>query len=172
MTTEREGAFDFLGSRTLIGPELKPGDVAPDFSLMNAKLKEVTKSDFSGKPMLISVVPSLDTSVCSLQTSRFDSEAANFGDSLAVITVSADLPFAQARWCGEHDANNSVFLSDHREMSFGSAYGTAIKDVRLESRAVFVVDAQGTVRYAEYVPVAGDHPDYVAALQALQDVLK
>lgn len=172
MTTERAAAFDFLGPRTLIGPELKPGDPAPDFVLLNNKLQEVRRSDFAGKPMLISVVPSLDTSVCSAQTARFDQEAANFGDALSVITVSADLPFAQARWCGDHNATNSQVLSDHREMSFGTAYGTLVDGLRIESRAVFVVDKDGIVRYAEYVPVAGSHPDYVAALAALQGVVE
>lgn len=171
MTIEREAAFDFFGPRTLVGPELKAGDPAPDFVLLNNKLKEVRRSDFAGKPLLISVVPSLDTSVCSMQSVRFEQEAINLGDALAVITVSADLPFAQARWCGEHDAKNSQFLSDHRDMSFGAAYGTYLPDFRIESRAVFVVDKDGVVRYAEYVPVAGSQPDYVAALEAVQSVL-
>ncbi len=171
MTIEREAAFDFFGPRTLVGPELKAGDPAPDFVLLNNKLKEVRRSDFAGKPMLISVVPSLDTSVCSMQSVRFEEEAANLGDALAVITVSADLPFAQARWCSAHDAKNSQFLSDHRDMSFGTAYGTYLRDFRIESRAVFVIDKDGIVRYAEYVPVAGNQPDYVAALAAVQSVL-
>ncbi len=171
MTTERPAAFDFFGPRTLIGPQLKPGDSAPDFVLLNNKLQEVRRADFAGKPMLISVVPSLDTAVCSMQTARFDQEAANFGDALHVITVSADLPFAQARWCGDHNATNLQTLSDHRDMNFGAAYGTLVEGLRLESRAVFVVDKDGIVRYAEYVPVAGNHPDYVAALEALQSVV-
>lgn len=172
MTTERPAAFDFLGPRTLIGPELKAGDPAPDFVLLNNKLEDVRRSDLAGKPMLISVVPSLDTSVCSMQTARFDQEAANFGTALNVVTVSADLPFAQARWCGDHNATNSMVLSDHREMSFGEAYGTLVAGLRIESRAVFVVDKEGVIRYAEYVPVAGNHPDYVAALEALQSVVQ
>jgi thiol peroxidase len=171
MAVEREGAFDFLGPKTLVGPELKPGDPAPDFTLLNAKLKPVSKSDFAGKPMIISVVPSLDTSVCSMQTKRFDEEAANFGDSLAVITVSADLPFAQKRWCGEHDVSNHQTLSDHREMSFGESYGTHIKEARIESRAVFVVDKAGVIRHVEYVPTAGSEPDYTAVLSAAQQVV-
>ncbi|NJK80264.1 MAG: thiol peroxidase [Chloroflexaceae bacterium] len=172
MTIERAEAFDFWGKRTLVGPQLKPGDTAPDFTLINDKFQFIQRHDLSGKPMLISVVPSLDTAVCSMQTARFDQEAANFGDSITVVTVSADLPFAQKRWCGDHNITNSVVLSDHREMSFGAAYGTLVKDLRIESRAVFVVDANGVVQYAEYVPLAGSHPDYVAVLEALQDVVK
>ncbi len=171
MTTERADAFDFLGPRTLVGPELKVGDTAPDFTLINRKLQPVTKSEFAGKPMLISVVPSLDTPVCSTQSKRFDEEASKLGDTVAILTVSADLPFAQSRWCSVNSAESATFLSDHRDMSFGEAYGTLVKDVRVESRAVFVVDANGVIQYAEYVPAGGKQPDYPAVLQALQGVL-
>lgn len=171
MAVERAGAFDLFGPRILVGPELKSGDEAPDFKLVNSKLKPVTKSDFAGKPMLISVVPSLDTPVCSKQSARFNQEAANLGDAVHVLTVSADLPFAQARWCGANDAKNLQTLSDHVDMNFGNAYGTHVKEVRIESRAVFIVDAQGIIRYVEYVPQAGQEPDYVAALEALQQVV-
>ncbi len=171
MAVEREGAFDLFGPRTLIGPELKSGDPAPDFTLVNNKLKPVSKSNFAGKPMIISVVPSLDTPVCSNQSKRFNEEAANLGDAVAVLTVSADLPFAQSRWCGANDATNLQTLSDHKDMSFGEAYGTHVKDVRIESRAVFIVDKDGIIRYVEYVPAAGQEPDYVAALQAVQQVV-
>ncbi len=171
MAIERTEAFDFFGPKTLIGPELKPGDTAPDFTLVNGKLQAVRLSDFAGKPMLISVVPSLDTGVCSTQSKRFDEEAANLGDAVSILTVSADLPFTQKRWCGENNAKNAQTLSDYMDMNFGTAYGTYIKEVRLESRAVFVVDAGGTIRYVEYVPQGGQEPNYVAALQALQSVL-
>jgi thiol peroxidase len=171
MAIEREGAFDFFGPTTLIGPELKPGDPAPDFTLLNGKLKPVSKSDFAGKPMVISVVPSLDTGVCSKQSRRFDEEAAKLGDKVNILTVSADLPFAQGRWCSENDAKNIQTLSDHRNMSFGEAYGTHVKQIRLESRAVFIIDAEGTIRYVEYVPAAGQEPNYDAALEALQQVV-
>lgn len=171
MTTERENAFTFFGPRALVGPELKPGDKAPDFSLLNGKLESFSLKDFAGKPLLISVVPSLDTGVCSRQSVRFNQEAAALGDAATVLTVSADLPFAQVRWCGANDATNAQFLSDFRDMAFGQAYGTFIKGVRLDSRAVFVVDAQGTVRYAEYVPTAGQEPNYDAALAAVKEAL-
>ncbi len=171
MIVERAEAFDFLGPKTLIGPELKVGDVAPDFTLLNAKLKPVTKSDLAGKPMLISVVPSLDTGVCSKQTVRFNQEAATLGDRAHFLTVSADLPFAQARWCGANEVKAVQTLSDHLDMSFGDAYGTHIKEARFESRAVFVVDAAGVIQYAEYVPTAGQEPNYEAALNVLQQLL-
>jgi thiol peroxidase len=170
MAVERTGAFDLFGPKTLIGPELKPGDTAPDFALQNSKLATVTKNDFAGKPLVLSVVPSLDTPVCAKQSKRFNEEAAKLGDAVAVVTVSADLPFAQARWCGANDATNLQTLSDHMHMSFGEAYGTHVKEARIESRAVFVVDASGTIRYVEYVPQAGQEPDYDAVLAALKQV--
>jgi thioredoxin-dependent peroxiredoxin len=170
MAQERANAFDFWGARTLIGPELKPGDKAPPFRLTGRKGQEVTSEQFAGKPLLISVVPSLDTGVCSIQTRRFNQDAGKLGDAVGFITVSADLPFAQARWCGAQGVENLQVLSDHRDMSFGQAYGTAIKELRWESRAVFVIDGAGVVRYAQYVPVAGREPDYDAALAALAEV--
>jgi thioredoxin-dependent peroxiredoxin len=171
VTVEREGAFDFFGPRTLIGPELQVGDSAPDFTLLNGKLQPVTRASYAGKPVLLSVVPSLDTGVCSKQTTRFNQEAAAMGEKAAFVTVSADLPFAQARWCGANDAENIVALSDHRDMNFGTAYGTFLADFRLESRAVFVLDAEGTVRHVEYVPAAGKEPDYDAAMAVMRELV-
>jgi thiol peroxidase len=171
MTTERAEAFNFFGPRTLIGPELKPGDAAPDFQLVTNKFETVTKATYAGKPLLISVVPSLDTGVCSKQTIRFNEEAASFKDQVSFVTVSADLPFAQARWCGSNSADHVQTLSDHRDMNFGAAYGTLIGDFRFDSRAVFVVDAEGVVRHAEYVPTIGEEPDYDSAMAAIKTVL-
>jgi thiol peroxidase len=171
MAVERAEAFDFLGPRTLIGPELKPGDTAPDFTLINNKLKPVSKQDFAGKPLVLSVVPSLDTPVCSIQSKRFDEEAASLGDKVAILTISADLPFAQTRWCGDQNATNAQTLSDHMDMSFGDAYGTHVKEARVESRAVFVVDSNGVIQYVEYVPKAGEQPNYDAALAALKKLV-
>jgi thiol peroxidase len=171
MTTERAQAFDLVGTMvTLIGPELKPGDKAPDFTLQTTDLSTVTMDAFRGKPLLISVVPSLDTSVCALQTNRFDKEAEVLKDKASFITVSADLPFAQKRWCGANNAINGQTLSDHYDMNFGTAYGTNIKEARLESRAVFVVDNGGVIRYVQYVPKATDEPDYESALKTLNDL--
>lgn len=171
MTTERPAAFDFFGPRALTGPELRPGDAAPDFTLIGSKFRPVTLGDFAGKPVVISVVPSLDTGVCTKQTVRFNAEAARLAGRVAFLTVSADLPFAQARWCSSNGAEHVQTLSDHREMSFGASYGTLVGDFRIESRAVFVVGPDGVVRHAEYVPTAGQEPDYDAALSVLEDTL-
>ena len=169
--TERANAFDFYGPRTLVGPELRPGDHAPDFALLSSRFKTVTMADVAGKPLVISVVPSLDTSTCHKQTMRFNEEAAGLADRASFITVSADLPFAQARYCGSNDMSFMQTLSDHRDMSFGAAYGTYVRDFRIESRAAFVVDAEGIIRYAEYVPNAGLEPNYAAVMEALKGVL-
>lgn len=167
MVQERAKATTFLGSPlTLIGPELREGDVAPDFSLLSNDLKSVGLSDSSGKVRLISVVPSVDTPVCDEQTRKFNQEASGMGGEVVVLTVSADLPFAQKRWCGAANADQVETLSDHREMSFAKSYGTLIKELRLESRAIFVVDAAGVIRYVEYVKEIASHPNYDAALAA------
>ena len=168
---ERANAFDFIGPKTLIGPELTVGDQAPAFVLLGQDLKDLDSATLAGKPMLISVVPSVDTGVCDLQTKRFNEEAGAHGDKIAFLTVSADLPFALRRYCGANDIKNIVVATDHRTMAFGSAYGTYVKEIRLESRAVFVVDAKGIIRYVEYVPVAGQHPNYDAALAVLKSLV-
>jgi len=168
---EHAGAVTFKGNPlTIIGEPLKVGDKAPDFSLLANNLSPVTLADSAGKTRLISVVPSLDTGICDLQTKRFNEEMGKLGDGVVCLTVSADLPFAQARWCGAADAKNLQTVSDHRDMAFGDAYGLHIKELRLLQRAVFVVDADGTVRYAEYVPEVAQHPDYDKALAALKEV--
>ncbi len=169
--TERPNAFDFFGPRTLAGPELTSGSQAPDFALLTNRFKTVSLADFAGKPLVISVVPSLDTGVCTKQSLRFNQEAATLAEKAGFVTVSADLPFAQARWCGSNDVSHMQTLSDHRDMSFGAAYGTYVPDFRIESRAVFVVDAEGVIRYAEYVPTAGQEPNYDAALESLRAAL-
>lgn len=169
--TVRANAFDFFGSRSLSGPELQEGDRAPDFTLLTNRFKTTSLADFAGKPVVISVVPSLDTGVCTRQSLRFNQEAAALGEQAAFITVSADLPFAQARWCGSNEVSAMQTLSDHRDMSFGASYGTYVPDFRIESRAVFVVDREGVIRYVEYVPTAGQEPDYEATLAALRGAL-
>jgi thiol peroxidase len=167
MPQERTGVFNFAGSDvTLMGPELHVGDKAPEFQVIANDRSLVTLADSKGKIRVISVVPSLDTGVCDAQTRRFNQEAANLGDNIAILTVSADLPFAQKRWCGAAGVEQVQTLSDHRDMSFGDAYGTHIKEERLESRAVFVVDSNDTIQYVQYVPSAGQEPDYDAALAA------
>ena len=171
MTIERLGELTHRGRpRTVIGARLKVGDKAPDFTLLANDFSEVTLAGSAGKVRLISVVPSLDTEICDLQTRRFNQEAAAFGPDVIVLTVSADLPYAQRRWCGAAGVDRVQTLSDHRTMNFGDAYGTHVKETRLEQRAIFVIDRAGIVRYVEYVPEIAQHPDYEAALAALREV--
>lgn len=154
----------------LEGPELRPGDRAPDFRLHGKDLSEVTLGDFTGKAVILSVVPSLDTGVCAMQTKRFNEEASRLPDSVRILTVSCDLPFAQARFCGANDITIPT-ASDHRDVSFGRAYGTLIPSLRIECRALFVVDASGTIRHAEYVPEVTNEPNYDAALSVARSLV-
>jgi len=171
MMTERTGELTFQGNPlTVIGDKLNVGDKAPDFTLLANDLSSVTLADSAGKTRLISVVPSLDTGICDAQTRRFNEEISGMGDNVVGYTVSADLPFAQARWCGAAGVERVQTLSDHRDMSFGDTYGTHVKELRLEQRAVLVVDNDDSVRYIEYVPEIAQHPDYDAALAALKEV--
>jgi thiol peroxidase len=168
---ERPGATTLKGNPlTLIGPELKPGDSAPDFSLVDNTLKPVTLADTGRNVRIISVVPSLDTPVCDAQTKRFNEETAKL-PGVDIITVSMDLPFAQKRWCGAFGVDKVKMLSDHKEGSFGSNYGTLIKELRIESRAIFVLDQQNKIRHAEYVKEVADHPNYETALSAARNAL-
>ena len=153
------------GPVTLVGNEVKVGDKAPNFTVLANDLSPVTLEDSKGSVRLISVVPSLDTGVCDAQTRRFNEEAAKF-DNVQILTISVDLPFAQGRWCGAAGVDKVQTLSDHRDLSFGEAYGIAIQEHRLLARAVFVVDSNDTVTYAEYVSEATDHPNYEAAIEA------
>lgn len=165
---ERPGATTLKGNPlTLVGPELKAGDAAPDFNLWDGGFaaKPVTLADTGHNVRIISVVPSLDTPVCDAQTKRFNEEAAKLS-GVDIITVSMDLPFAQKRWCGAFGVDKVKMLSDHKDGSFGSNYGTLIKDHRIESRAIFVIDKDNKIRHAEYVMEVADHPNYEAALSA------
>ncbi|MFN8453841.1 MAG: thiol peroxidase [Anaerolineae bacterium] len=174
MNIERPGAVTHRGnSFTVIGPELKVGDKAPIVELASQLFSPETVSlaESTGKVRLINVVPSLATGICDAQTKRFNEEIAQYGDRVVGYTVSVDLPVAQANWCTAAGAERMHMLSDYRDMAFGSAYGTYIKEIRVEQRAVFIVDAQNTVRYAEYVPQIGQHPNYEAALTALKEVM-
>jgi len=156
---------------TLVGNSVKVGDKAPDFTVSKDLLTEVSLKDFAGKVKLISAVPSLDTGVCDAQTRRFNEEAASLGEDVVVLTISADLPFAQARWCGAAGVDRVVTLSDHKYMSFGEAYGVHIKEFRLLMRSVFVIDKQDTVQYVEYVEEMTNHPNYEAALEAVKKLI-
>ncbi len=165
---KRKGAVTFKGAPlTLVGHELKVADRAPDFTLLANDLTECTLASLAGKTLVISCVPSLDTSVCDLQTRRFNQEAAALGPDVVVLTVSMDLPFAQKRWCGAAGVENVVTLSDHRDASFAVAYGVLIEELRLLARTVFVVDAAGVIRYVQLVREVTDEPDYEAVLAAV-----
>jgi len=166
---ERPGATTMRGNPlTLIGPELKSGDSAPDFKLVDNSLKNVTLADTGRNVRIISVVPSLDTPVCDAQTKRFNEEAAKL-PGVDILTVSMDLPFAQKRWCGAFGVDKVKMLSDHRDGSFGTNYGTLIKDLRIESRAIFVLDQNNTIRHVEYVKEVADFPNYDTALAAARN---
>ncbi len=153
----------------LVGPEIKVGQKAPDFKLVAMDFSEVKLSDSKGKVRLLSVVHSLDTPVCDLQTRTFEEEAGRYND-VVIYAISMDLPFAQARYCGANNIKNLKTLSDYREASFGAAYGLLIKDVRLLSRAIFIIDKDDTIRYVEYVPKVSSPPDYDKAIAALQKI--
>jgi thiol peroxidase len=155
---------------TLIGKQLKVGDTAPDAELTANDFSPVKLSSYAGKTRLINVVYSLETSICDAQTHKFNQEATQVGGDVIVLTVSADLPFTQKRWCGASGLENVITLSDHKTMAFADAYGVHIKERRLTSRAVFVVDKQNIVRYVEYLPEIATHPNYDTALAALQHI--
>jgi thioredoxin-dependent peroxiredoxin len=150
---------------TLLGQEVKVGEKAPNFTVLANDLSPVTLENTKGSVRLISVVPSLDTGVCDAQTRRFNEEAANL-DNVNILTVSVDLPFAQKRWCGAAGIDKVQTVSDHRDLSFGEAFGVAIQELRLLARAVFVIDSNDVVTYAEYVSEATNHPNYEAAIEA------
>ncbi|OCS93016.1 thiol peroxidase [Caryophanon latum] len=156
------------GPVTLLGTEVKVGDKAPNFTVLANDLSPVTLENSAGKVRLISVVPSIDTGVCDQQTRKFNEAAAELGENVVILTVSVDLPFAQKRWCAAAGIENVQTVSDHRDLSFGQAYGVAIEELRLLARAIFVVDAEGTVTYVEYVSEATNHPDYEAAIAAVK----
>jgi thiol peroxidase len=155
---------------TLVGKQLKVGDAAPDAELMANDFSPVKLSSYAGKTRLINVVYSLETSICDAQTHKFNQEATQLGREVIVLTISADLPFTQKRWCGASGLESVITLSDHKTMAFADAYGVHIKERRLTSRAVFVVDKQNIVRYVEYLPEIATHPNYDAALAALQHI--
>jgi len=157
---------------TLVGKQVKVGDSAPDFEVLANDLSPVKLSAFRGKVVVISSVPSLDTAVCDLQTRKFNEQAAALGDGVAVLTISMDLPFAQKRWCGAAGIENLQTLSDYRNAEFGRAFGLLIEEFRLLARAVFVVDADGIIRYKEIVSELTKEPDYDSAVKAAKEAIK
>ena len=149
----------------MLGPALKPGEKAPDFKAVDDSLKAVDLAGTGNGVRIFSVVPSLDTPVCDAQTKRFNEEAGKLPD-VKVYSISMNLPFAQKRWCGAFGVDHVKMVSDHASGSFGQNYGTLIKELRIHSRAIFVVDKDNTIRYVEYVKEVGEHPNYEAALAA------
>ena len=166
---ERKGLITFMGNPlTLEGNEIKTGDSAPDFTVLNAELQPVHLSDFGDAVKVISVTPSLDTPVCDMQARRFNQEAANLPGNVVLLNMSVDLPFAIARFCAAAGIDKVKALSDHRDLSFGSAYGVVIKELRLLTRAIFVIDGTNRVRHVEIVPEITNPPDYDKALGVIK----
>lgn len=164
---ERTGIITFKGNPfTLLGPELKIGDKAPDFTVVDTGLQPVSLATSAGKVRIISSVPSLDTPVCDTETRRFNQEAATLPGDVVVLTISLDLPFAQKRWCGAAGIDKVMTLSDYSERSFAEAYGLLIKELKLLTRAIVVVDAADVIRYIQIVPEVTSEPDYAAVIAA------
>ena len=156
---------------TLAGVLPEVGQECPDCTLVGNDLSPIKLSDYAGKICIITSVPSLDTGVCDTMTRKFNEEAVNFGDSITVLTVSMDLPFAQKRWCGAAGIKNVVTLSDHRNGEFGEKFGVLIKELRLLARAVFIVDKKSKIRYKQLVPEQTNEPDYGEVIKAVKDLL-
>jgi thiol peroxidase len=165
---ERTGVITFLGGPlTLVGPEIKVGQKAPDFTVLDNGLAPKSLKDFAGKTVVISVTPSLDTPVCDAQLRRFNDSATKLPGDVVVLNVSMDLPFANKRFCSVAGIEKAVTLSDHRDASFGQAYGVLIKELRLLARSIFVVGKDGVVKYAEIVPEVTHNPAFDKALAAI-----
>jgi len=157
---------------TLVGNEVKTGEVAPDFVVIDNNLTPVQFSKYRGKICIISSVPSLDTPVCDIETKKFNEEAARLGENVVILTISMDLPFAQKRWCGTEGVSRIQTLSDHRDASFGTAYGILIKELRLLARAVFLIDRKGLIQYIQTVKEITNEPDYEAIWNALKGLME
>jgi len=169
---ERTGIVTMKGNPlTLIGKEVKVRDFAPDFEVLDNDLSPVKLSSFRGKVCVISSVPSLDTPVCDMETRRFNQEAGKLSADVQILTISMDLPFAQKRWCGAAGVDKVVTLSDHRNASFGTAYGVLIKELRLLARSVFVIDREGIIRYVQMVKEITEEPDYEAIMDAVNNLV-
>ena len=172
MSELRKGVVTFKGNPvTLVGPELKVGDRAPEFAVVDTSLTPVNLATYGGKVRVISAVPSLDTPVCDTETRRFNQEAATLPGDVAVLTVSLDLPFAQKRWCGAAGIDRVTTLSDYRDRSFALAYGVLIDELKLLARTIFVIDADDTIRYIQRVPEVTHEPDYAAVMAAVRALL-
>jgi len=172
MSQEKTGIVSARGNGlTLLGPDIKVGDKAPDFKVVDNGMQPVTLADSAGKVLLIATVPSLDTGVCDAMTRRFNQEVAALGDKVVAYTISMDLPFAQQRWCGNAGIEAIKTLSDYQERSFAQNWGLLIKENKLIARAVYIVDAEGTVAYRQIVPELPTEPDYDDAMTALKKLV-
>ena len=169
--TDRSGMMVGPNEHHVQGDMLEVGQNAPEFTLIATDLSAKTLSDYDSKVKILSVVPSVDTGVCSAQTHRFNKEAAELDDSVAVLTVSADLPFALKRYCGNEGIENTETLSTYRDMAFADAYGVHDTDWRVCQRALFVLDADNTIQYAEYVPIIGDEVNFEAGLKTAKSLI-
>lgn len=169
---ERTGIIMMKGNPlTLVGNEVKVGDSAPAFEALSTDLSPVKLSSFRGKVCIVTSVPSLDTPVCDTETRRFNEEAKRLSSDVVILTVSMDLPFAQKRWCGAAGVTGVQTVSDHRDASFGMAYGVLIKELRLLARAVFVIDRAGIVQHAQLVKEITEEPDYEAVLAIVNELV-
>jgi thiol peroxidase len=169
---ERPGIVTFQSNPlTLVGPEITPGDACPDFALQTTDLEKRTAESLKGKVTVLITVPSLDTSVCSMETKKFNEQAANLSEEIEMVVVSMDLPFAQKRWADEYGATGITFLSDHYEASLGEAMGVLIKELRLLARTIFILDRDNVVRYVQVVPEVTDEPDYDAVIEAAKGLV-
>ena len=158
-------------AKALMGDEIKVGDKAPDFEALGLDMSPRKLSDFAGKTLILSSVPSLETSVCDTETRRFNQIAASLGDDVNIVTVSMDLPFTQKRWCGAAGVERVTTLSDHRDAAFGTAFGVLIKELRLLGRSIFVLDRSGIIQYIQNVKELSEEPNYDAVIEATQKIV-
>ena len=156
---------------TLLGPKLKAGDKAPDFTALKTDLSELKLSDYKGKVVILTAFPSIDTSVCALQAKRFNEEAGKLKDDVSIITISVDLPFALGRFCAAEGIENEVTVSDHKELDFGYKYGFVIKELRLLERGIVVIDKEGIIKYVEYCKEVTEHPSYDKAIEIVKTLI-
>lgn len=170
---ERKGVVTFKGNEvTLLGEEVKVGNKAKDFTVLANDLSPVKLSDYAGKVVVIAVFPSVDTGVCAIQTTKFNNEIAQFSkDDVQLLTISADLPFALGRFCGDKGIENAKTTSDHRELEFGYNYGFVIKELKLLTRGTVIIDREGIVKYVEYVKEVATEPDYNKALEVIKELI-
>lgn len=154
----------------ILGSEIKVGQIAPAFTVTGQDMADIQSSSFAGKTVVLSIVPSIDTPTCSIETKRFNQDFDKLGSNAICLTVSMDLPFAQKRWCAAEGVEKIIVASDYKHQSVGKSYGAFIKDWGLCSRAVFVIDPKGTVAHAQYVPEVSAEPDYDAVIDAVKAI--